>query len=740
MSMRRARKKNHQRSKPGRENRTHTVVIPERDAVLGVLARRRVPVSLEDLVQELAVFGKSPLDAFKRRLRAMERDGQILRNRSGRYGLIQEMDIVRGHVIGHSDGYGFLTTDGPGDDLYLSAREMRQVMHGDRVVSAITGIDSRGRKEGSIVEVLERRNQTVVGRYFLDNRIGIVVPEDKRISQEILVPDGEERDAHPGQIVVVKIVDPPTRRRQAVGHVIELLGDHMAPGMEVEVALRKHQIPHSWPDDVGAETAAFAKVVESGAKRGREDLRDLPLVTIDGEDARDFDDAVYCSRRGKGWRLVVAIADVSYYVKPETALDQEAQARGNSVYFPTRVIPMLPEVLSNGLCSLNPQTDRLCLACEMRIGPRGKIKDFRFFQGLMRSHARLTYREVAAILVDGDIELKHRHHNLVPHLSELYALFKVLHQVRIQRGAVDFELAETRFVFDDASKIRDIVRVERNDAHRLIEECMLAANVCAAEFLKKHKIPAPYRVHEGPTREKLTELREFLRELGLSLGGGSSPQAPDYARLLAAVNKRPESPLIQMALLRSLSQALYSPDNIGHFALGYDNYTHFTSPIRRYPDLHVHRAIKRILKKKSPGLSEEEARKVGVHCSMTERRADDATRDVARWLKAEYMMDRVGDEFDGMITGVTSFGIFVELTDIYVDGLVHVSALGNDYYHFDPAKHRLSGSRTRKSYRLGDTIRVRVVRVDLDEARIDLEPVGRARRVRRGPKTRKKSR
>ncbi|MFQ5545415.1 MAG: ribonuclease R, partial [Acidiferrobacterales bacterium] len=702
--------------------------------------RRRVPVSLEDLAQELAVFSKSPLNAFKRRLRAMERDGQILRNRSGRYGLIQEMDIVRGHVIGHPDGYGFLTTDGPGDDLYLSAREMRQVMHGDRVVATITGIDSRGRKEASIVEVLERRNQTVVGRYFLDNRIGIVVPEDKRISQEILVPDGEERDAHPGQIVVVKIVDPPTRRRQAVGHVIELLGDHMAPGMEVEVALRKHQIPHSWPDDVQPETTEFAKVVESQAKRGRKDLRDLPLVTIDGEDARDFDDAVYCSRRGKGWRLIVAIADVSYYVKPETGLDQEAQARGNSVYFPTRVIPMLPEVLSNGLCSLNPQTDRLCLVCEMRIGPRGKIKDFRFFQGLMRSHARLTYREVAAILVDGDIELKHRHRNLVPHLSELYALFKVLHQARIQRGAVDFELPETRFVFDDASKIRDIVRVERNDAHRLIEECMLAANVCAAEFLKKHKIPAPYRVHEGPTREKLTELREFLRELGLSLRGGSSPQAPDYARLLAAVNKRPESPLIQMALLRSLSQALYSPDNIGHFALGYDNYTHFTSPIRRYPDLHVHRAIKRILKKKSPGLSEKKARQVGVHCSMTERRADDATRDVARWLKAEYMMDRVGDEFDGMITGVTSFGIFVELTDIYVDGLVHVSALGNDYYHFDPAKHRLSGSRTRKSYRLGDTMRVRVVRVDLDEARIDLEPVDRVRRVRRGPKTRKKSR
>jgi ribonuclease R len=670
----------------------------------------------------------------------MERDGQILRNRSGRYGLIKEMDIVRGHVIGHADGYGFLTTDEPGDDLYLSAREMRQVMHGDRVAATVTGIDARGRKEGSIVEVLERRNQTVVGRYFLDNRIGIVVPEDKRISQEISVPDGEEGDARPGQIVVVKIVDPPTRRRQAVGHVIELLGDHMAPGMEVEVALRKHQLPHSWPDDVSGETAAFAEVVESRAKRGREDLRDLPLVTIDGEDARDFDDAVYCSRSGKGWRLIVAIADVAHYVAPGTALDREAQTRGNSVYFPTRVIPMLPEVLSNGLCSLNPQTDRLCLACELKVGRRGRIKDFRFFQGLMRSHARLTYREVAAMLVDGDIELKHRHRNLVPHLSELYALFKALRQVRIQRGAVDFELPETRFIFDDASKIHDIVRVERNDAHRLIEECMLAANVCAAEFLKKHKIPAPYRVHEGPTAEKLTELREFLRELGLSLGGGSSPRAPDYARLLAAVNKRPESALIQMALLRSLSQALYSPDNIGHFALGYDNYTHFTSPIRRYPDLHVHRAIKRILKKKPPGLSEEEARQVGIHCSMTERRADDATRDVARWLKAEYMMDRVGDEFDGMITGVTSFGIFVELTDIYVDGLVHVSALGNDYYHFDPAKHRLSGSRTRKSYRLGDTMRVRVVRVDLDEARIDLEPVDRARKVRRGPKTRKKSR
>ncbi|MFQ6023980.1 MAG: ribonuclease R [Acidiferrobacterales bacterium] len=737
MSMRR--RKLHRDRLREHDTRKHDVVIPSREDVLVLLERSNAPVSFEELTQELGVRGEQPLDAFTRRLRAMARDGQVLRNRRGHFGLIRKMDMVRGRVIGHPDGYGFLAPDTGDEDLFLPAKEMRQVLHGDQVVARITSIDRRGRKEGSIIEVLAHVNRTVVGRYFSENRVSVVVPEDKRISQDILIPRGDDSGAHQGQIVVAEIVDQPTRHTQPVGRVTELLGEHMAPGMEVEVAIRKYQIPHTWAEDTLTEAAELRPSVDSRAKRNREDLRSLPLVTIDGEDARDFDDAVYCEHNGKDWRLIVAIADVAYYVKPGRALDHEARARGNSVYFPERVVPMLPEVLSNGLCSLNPQVDRLCMVCEMQLGRRGKIKGFRFFEGVMRSHARLTYTEVAAILVNRDVELRRRYYDLLPHLQELYAVFKALHRVRIQRGAVDFELPETRFIFDEHHKIQRIVPIERNDAHRLIEECMLAANVCAAEFLKEHKVPAPYRVHEGPTSEKLSDLREFLIELGLSLGGGANPQPQDYAELLAAINARPDSRLIQMALLLSLSQALYSPDNIGHFALGYENYTHFTSPIRRYPDLLVHRAMKDILRNRPVTMSQAEARTVGEHCSMTERRADEATRDVTRWLKAEYMMDRVGDEFDGMVTGVKNFGIFVELTDVYVDGLVHITALENDYFHFDPLKHRLTGSRTRKTYRLGDRLRVRVVRVDLDEARIDLEPVsGPGRRVRRGRGQRKR--
>jgi ribonuclease R len=715
----------------------YTVTIPSRDAIMAALASHAALLSREELAHVLGVHGEAELTAFSRRLRAMERDGQILCNRRGCFGLIDKMDLVRGRVVGHADGYGFLVPDDGGDDLYLSAKQMRQVLHGDRVVARVTRVDARGRKEGVIIEVLQRHRQSVVGRYFSQDRFGVVVPEDRRISQEILIARGEEAGARPGQIVVAQVIEPPTRHTQPTGRVSEVLGEPMTPGIDVEVAVRNYQIPHTWPADVRADVGAMSNTVSSHAKRGREDLRQLPLVTIDGEDARDFDDAVYCERTRKGWRLLVAIADVGYYVKPHSAIDREACLRGNSVYFPDQVVPMLPEVLSNELCSLKPEVDRLCMVCEMQIGPRGKIQDFRFYEGVMRSRARLTYTAVAA-LIDGDAALRRRYDTLVPHLQELYALFKALHHVRVQRGAVDFELPETRFLFDAEGRIRQIVPIERNAAHRLIEECMLAANVCAAELLRKHKMPIPYRIHEPPSGEKLNGLREFLGELGLSLGGGARPRPQDYAQLVSAVEARPDSRLVQMAMLRSLSQALYSPDNIGHFALGYEHYAHFTSPIRRYPDLQVHRAIKAVLKHKRATLSEDEAREIGEHCSMTERRADEATREVARWLKARYMMDHVGDEFDGLVTGVTGFGVFVELTDVYVDGLVHITALGNDYFHFDPIKHRLVGTRTRRTFRLGDALRVRVVRVDPEEGRIDLEPVPMqlARRGKRGRRRR----
>jgi len=703
-----------------REAQKYPFPVPSREAVLAQLVLRGEPMSLKHLATELGVEGERDLDSFARRLRAMERDGQLLKNRRGRYGLIEKMDMVRGHVIGHPDGFGFLEPDEGGEDLFLSPREMRQVLHGDRVVARVAGIDARGRKEGSIVEVLERRHRTVVGRYRGENHVGFVAPADKRLGQDILIPKGDEGGARSGQIVVAEIVDQPSRQTQTIGKIVEVLGDHMAPGMEIEVATRMFDLPHVWPDAVLEEIAQLGHQVPEDAKQGRVDIRDLPLVTIDGEDARDFDDAVYCEPRGKDFRLLVAIADVSHYVHPGTALDREAYGRGNSVYFPNYVIPMLPEILSNGLCSLNPEVDRLCMVCDMQVNARGKILDYRFYNAVMRSHARLTYNTVAAILVEKDAALRQRHAALVPRLENLYALYTILHAARAKRGAVDFDLPETRIIYNEQRKIERIEPVMRNDAHRLIEECMLAANVCAAEWLTQHKLAIPYRIHAGPTPEKLANLRDFLFEFGLKLGGGDDPQASDYAKLLDATEGRPDARLIQSVMLRSLSQAIYSPENIGHFALGFPSYAHFTSPIRRYPDLLVHRAIKASLTRTAPDTTVS-MQVQGEHLSMTERRADDATRDVTRRLKTEYMQDRIGEEFDGIISGVTNFGLFVELSDVYVDGLVHITALGNDYYHFDPARHRLLGERTKSVYRLGDKLRVRVVRVDLDEAKLDFE-------------------
>ncbi len=720
-----------------REKQKYEFPVPSREAVLALLAEHNEPLPFQTLAAELNVKDERDVDAFQRRLRAMERDGQILKNRRDLYGIARKMDMVCGRVTGHPDGFGFLIPEEEGEDVFLPPREMRQVMHGDRVMARVTGVDPRGRREGVVVEVLERAHKTIVGRYDARDGMGFVVPGDKRIALDIVIQRGDEGSAREGQIVVAEITSLPTRHRAPAGRIIEVLGDHMAPGMEIEVAVRSHDIPHVWPDAVTREAEQFAPEVPAQAAQGRFDLRDIPLVTIDGEDARDFDDAVFAEHTGDTWRLIVAIADVSYYVKPGAALDREAYARGNSVYFPQHVIPMLPEALSNGLCSINPHVDRLCMACEMQIDDSGKILKYRFLEAAMRSRARLTYTKVAAMLVDQDAALRREYADVVPHLETLYGLYQILHSARMKRGAVDFELPETRILFDEHRKIKRILPLQRNDAHRLIEECMLAANVCAAEILRKHKVPAPYRIHEGPTAEKLSDLREFLVEMGLSLGGGDKPQAQHYSKLIKAVEQRSDSRLIQTVLLRSLSQAVYSPDNIGHFALGYPNYTHFTSPIRRYPDLLVHRAIKDIIARRPTGMTPELAKQQGEHCSLTERRADEATREVVRWLKAVFMMDKIGEEFDGIISGVTNFGIFVELVEVYVDGLVHITALGNDYYHFDAAHHRLMGERTKQTYRLGDKLRVRVMRVDLDEAKLDFEIAGApAGKRAAGPKRR----
>jgi ribonuclease R len=699
-----------------RERSRYEHPLPSREHILDILIKQGVPVSVDDLAQLLSI-APHEAEMFDRRLRAMERDGQLMRNRKNAICVVDKLDLVKGRVQGHPDGFGFLVRDGGDEDLFLNPGEMSKVLHGDRVVVREGGINARGRREGHIVEVLERANAKVVGRFLNEHGIGVVAPEDRRLSQDILIPAGASAGAKPGQVVIAEIIEQPQRHVQPVGRIVEILGNYADPGMEIEIALRKHDLPHEFSGEIEKMAANFPAGVTEKDLRGREDLRNLPLVTIDGETARDFDDAVYCEHRGKGFKLWVAIADVSHYVKHGDVIDLEARERGNSIYFPRRVIPMLPEALSNGLCSLMPDVDRLCVVCEMDISARGEIADYRFYPAVMHSRARLTYTRVAQVIADPQAASTRELTDLAPRLQALHALYQGLVKARTVRGAIDFETVETQMFFDDEGKIERIVPTQRNDAHRLIEECMLAANVCASDFLSAHDHPALYRVHEGPTPEKLAALREFLREFGLQLTGGEDPHAKDYARLLEKIKTRPDVQLLQTVMLRSLRQAVYSPDNVGHFGLAYEAYTHFTSPIRRYPDLVIHRSIKEVLAGRR--YEAVDWQQLGVHCSETERRADDATRDVEAWLKCYYMQDRIGERFTATVSGVTSFGLFVALHEVYVEGLVHISELGADYFHFDAAKHQLLGERTGKRFRLGDRIPVKLVRVALETAKID---------------------
>ncbi len=703
--------------------------IASREFILQTLGEAGVPITDTDLARQLAIVA-SEREAFERRIAAMEREGQILRNRKGAILVATKLDLVTGRVEGHPEGYGFLIPES-GDDLFLGPQEMRKVLHGDRVMVRESGVDRRGRREGTIVEVVERVNRSIVGRLRRERSFLFVQPAERRISQEILVAAEDAAGAQPGQVVVVELTAQPDGHTQPIGRVIEVLGEAADSGIEIEIALRKHALPFKFSGQAEALAAKYPAAPRADDLAGRQDLRPLALVTIDGETARDFDDAVYCEEKGGGFRLIVAIADVSHYVQNGDALDLEARERGNSVYFPRRVIPMLPESLSNGLCSLNPEVDRLCVACDMAISAQGEIGSYRFYTAVMRSRARLTYTAVAAALAGPRGEPARTLKELVPGLQILDRLFRSLLKAREKRGAIDFETVETAFVFDDAGRPVRIDRVERNDAHRIIEECMLAANVCASDFLSKNKHPTLYRVHEGPTPQKLENLREFLKEFGLELPGGDKPTAKHYAKLLETVRKRPDVQLLQTVLLRSLQQAQYSPQNVGHFGLAYEHYTHFTSPIRRYPDLLVHRAIKAALsgRRYSPGNWME----FGAHCSQTERRADEATREVSSWLKCYFMRDRVGEEFEGSVSAVTSFGIFVALDNVYVEGLVHISELGQDYFHFDATKHRLLGDRTRKQFRLADRVKVKIVRVDLETSRIDFVLAGETAGALRSP-------
>jgi len=718
--------------------------VASRELLLSLIENAKSPLNFKAICKALNYTDETHHVGVKRRLRAMENAGQLIFNKFKQYVVPPKNSLITGKVAGHRDGFGFFTPDtGKGDkrgkDFYISSHEMQRVFHGDIVAAILVDrTDRKGRQEIKIIEVVEPRKAGIVGRFYVEHGIAFIVPDDARIKQDILIDPEEKLGARHGQMVVVSILHRPSKRSNAVGKVIEVLGDHLAPGMEIDIALREHDLPHEWSAEVIEEVSAIADEVEDDAKLPRVDLRDLPLVTIDGEDARDFDDAVYCQpKKSGGWRLWVAIADVSYYVRNGTALDDEAISRGNSVYFPSQVIPMLPEKLSNGLCSLNPDVDRLCMVCEMTISAAGKLSGSKFYSAVMRSHARFTYSKVAAILAGEDASekaaLREQYQPLVPDLENLYQMYLALKTSRSNRGAIAFETSESLFLFNNDRKIESIVPLIRNDAHKMIEECMVLANVATAKFVEKHQMPGLFRVHDKPSEDKYKNFVSYLNELGIALPTREQPEPADYANILTHVQGRPDQELIQTMLLRSMRQAVYQSDNLGHFGLALESYSHFTSPIRRYPDLVIHRAIKAILAKQAQAAGEsndanvgfyeyspEEVIELGEHCSMTERRADDATRDVSDWLKCEFMQDHVGDTFTGVISTVTNFGLFVRLSDLHIEGLIHITSLGHDYYHFDDVRMCLSGERSGTKYRIGDVLEVTVTAVNLDEKKIDL--------------------
>ncbi len=725
-----------------REAKKYDQPIPSREFIIDFLTEKPNPLSHKQLLAAFQLRSDFEQEALRRRLRAMVRDGQLYKGRKGKYGVITQTDTIHGRVIGHRDKFGFVSPEDGTADIFISPSEMRCIMDGDFVSVRIVGYDRKNRREGKIVDILERSNQPIVGRFFIESDIGFVEPDNQRICQDIMIPKEAQHAAKDGQIVSVQIKQYPSTHAHPVGEITEVLGEYMAPGMEIEVAIRSNGLPHHWPDTVLKEVEKISDEITESDIKGRTDLRHLSFVTIDGEDAKDFDDAVYCEPREKGgWRLYVAIADVGHYVKPKTALDEEAINRGNSVYFPGNVIPMLPRELSNGLCSLKPKVDRLSVVCDLCLAKDGGITRSRFYSAVIQSKARLTYDKVASFLEGKNPKALQHYQELHGHIKNLEQLFATLHKYRAKRGVLDFEKDEIKVEFGKGRKIKKLIPVKRNKAHRIIEECMLCANIAAARFLTKHDLVGLFRVHDGPNPEKVADLKVLLGEIGLNLGGGDLPTSLDYAKVLNKIQGRPDAHLLQTALLRSLSRAFYSPENDGHFGLAFDEYAHFTSPIRRYPDLIVHRAIKTIAdskpQKQLPGF--DDLIKLGEHFSMTERRADDATREALSWLKCEYMLDKIGEEFNGIITGVTGFGIFVELNDIYVEGLIHVTALNGDYFEYDAIHHRLIGRSTRKIYRIGDPHTVRVLHVNMENKQIDFELVGQAKKTKSPTKSNSKS-
>ena len=705
---------------------------------MSLLAEQASLLKTEAVAAALGLRSEQDIDALTKRLAAMVRDGQLLQNRRGGYGVAQKLDLIPGVVIANAEGFGFLKPDEGGDDLYLSPAQMRTVLHGDRVLGSVVGVDRRGdlgdrdeehrrgRRQGAIVEVLERRPSRLVGRVIVEDGLTLVAPDDRRVHQDILIRPGDDKGARAGQIVIAEISDPPTQHRGPMGRILAVLGERLTPSIIVEMAIASHNLPNAWPEAVTRQAAEVDPQVLASEIKGRVDLRALPLVTIDGEDARDFDDAVYAEANAQGFRLIVAIADVSHYVKTGSVLDEEAYLRSTSVYFPGFVVPMLPETLSNGICSLNPKVDRLCMVCDMQVDRAGEVVSSKFYEAVMRSHARLTYTRVWEAVGERDADARAELADLMPRLDSLHQLYKQLAKARQKRGSIDFESTEVKFRLAASGEVIQLGSEPRNDAHKLIEECMIAANVEAAKFLLRKRVPAPYRVHEPPPASKYDDLLEFLREFKLKLPPAGEVKPADFAALLRKIRNRPDVSLIESVILRSQSMAVYQPENTGHFGLALDAYAHFTSPIRRYPDLLVHRAIRYAITGGKPAsyvYSPTQMSSMSVHCSHNERRAQEAERDVDERYKCAWMEKHVGSEFDGVVSGVTSFGLFVELSESKINGLVHITQLPNDYYHFDPKRHLLSGERRGLSFRLGDPVRIQVLRASLEDRKIDFRLV-----------------
>ena len=705
-----------------KSNRKHKRLSTE--IVLKYLSQRKEPANTKGIAETLGRTGKVGRDETFQILEQLRDEGKVSQLSKHRWAMPHAIHEHRGRVVGHVDGHGYVLTDKTKEKIYLRSNDMREVLHNDIVEIRVSGRDRRNKLYGQIIDIVERGNTSIVGRYYQENRLDFVVPDDQRIGQDIFVMPEHTAGAEQGQIVVVKIVKHPSKNYQPVGEIVEVLGDYLAPGMEIEIALRKHNLPYEWPAAVEQQVAGLAEEVNSKdiVDPKRKDIRHLPLVTIDGEDARDFDDAVYCEPLDNGRRrLIVAIADVSSYVVEDSALDKEAFERGNSVYFPNNVIPMLPEILSNGLCSLKPKVDRLCFVCDMEISVAGEIESYDFYQAVMHSHARLTYTQVAA-LIEGNTEKSEIATDLQPVIKDLYGLAQVLGKQRRLSGTIEFEIPEPVIIFDDQRKIERVVARSRNDAHRLIEECMLAANICASLILDDSNLIGIYRVHEAPDPDKITDVRVFLRQFKLLLGGGEEPQPQHFSEVLKNIDDPLVAKIAQTALLRSMKQARYSIENEGHFALNFDSYTHFTSPIRRYSDLLVHRQIRRVLDDfqavdvDATALAMEN---ISEQTSMTERRDESATREVMQWLKCEFMSHKIGDNFWGTVSGVTDFGLFVELDEFYIDGLVHITSLGQDYYRFDAERRLLKGESSGRTYKIGQKLEVQIARVDIDQGRID---------------------